>query len=114
MKDLGPKHFILGMEIKRDKANKRLWLSQHKYIEGIGKRFNMQDCKPIKVTILVGTKLSGDQCPKSQEENEYMACVPYVNAVESLMYAMVNTRPYIAHVLGALSKYMETPGVIPL
>lgn len=65
MKDLGPTHFILGMEIKRDKANKRLWLSQQKYIEGVLKRFNMQDFKPVKVPIPVGTKLFAYQCPKS-------------------------------------------------
>ena len=41
MKDIGPKHFILGMEIKRDRENKRLWLSQQKYIERVQKRFNM-------------------------------------------------------------------------
>ena len=35
MKDIGPTHFILGMGIKRDRANKRLRLSQHKYIEEI-------------------------------------------------------------------------------
>ena len=85
MKDIGPTHFILGMEIKRDRESKRLWLSQQKYIEEILKRFNIQDCKPIKVPIPIGTKLYVDQCPK------YMAHVPYANAVGSLMYAMVCT-----------------------
>ena len=60
MRYIGPTHFILGMEIKRDRSNKKLWLSQQKYIEGIMKIFNMQDCKPIKVPISVGTKLSVD------------------------------------------------------
>ena len=60
MKDLGPTHFILGMEFKRDKASKKLWLSQQKYVEGITERFNMQDCKPVKFSILVATKLLVD------------------------------------------------------
>ena len=110
MKDLILAHCILGMEIKRDRAKKRLWLSQQKYIEGILKRFNMQDCKLVKVPIPVGTKSFVDQCPKSQEEKEYMECVPYANAVRSLMYAMVNTQPSISHVVGVLSTYMETLG----
>ena len=33
MKDLGLAHFILGMEIKRGRASKKLWLSQQKYVE---------------------------------------------------------------------------------
>ena len=100
MKDLGPTHFILGMEIKMDRANKSISLSQHKYIEGNLKRFNMQDCKLVKVPIPVGTKLFADQCPKSEEEIEYMAHVPYASAVGCLMYSMVYTRPNIAHVVG--------------
>jgi hypothetical protein len=35
MKDLGAANFILGMEIKRDHANRKLWLNQRKYVETI-------------------------------------------------------------------------------
>ena len=66
----------------------------------------MQESKPVKVPILVGVKLSIEQCPKTQEEEEYMSWVPYANAVSSLMYAMFYTRPDIAHAVGVLSRYM--------
>ena len=36
--------------------------------------------------------------------------VPYASAVGSLMYAMVCTRPDIAHVVGVVSRYMNNPG----
>jgi hypothetical protein len=39
-----------------------------------------------------------------------MSRVPYASAVGSLMYAMVCTRPDIAHVVGVLSRYMSKPG----
>ena len=55
------------------------------------KRFNIQYCKPIKIPIAIGTRLSTNQCPKSQEEIEHMACVPYANVVGNTMYAMVST-----------------------
>jgi hypothetical protein len=61
----------------------------------------MQECKPVKVPILVGVKLYVDQCPKTQEEEEDMSRVPYVSVVGSLMYAMVCTRPDIAHASGS-------------
>ena len=51
----------------------------------------MQDCKLVRVPIPMVTKLYVGQCPKSEEEIEYMAHVPYANVVESLMYAMVDT-----------------------
>jgi hypothetical protein len=65
MKDLGAANFIFVMEIKRDRANRKLWLNQRKYVETILLRFNMQGCKQIKVPILVGVKLFADQCPKT-------------------------------------------------
>ena len=39
-----------------------------------------------------------------------MSHVSYANAVGSLMYAMVYTRPDIAHAMGVLSRYMSKPG----
>ena len=63
----------------------------------------------MKVPIPVGVKLSTEQCPKTQEEEEDMSHVPYASAVGSLMYAMVYTRPDIAHVVGVLSRFMSKP-----
>jgi hypothetical protein len=105
MKELSATNFILGMEIKRDQATRNLWLNQTNYIETIMKRFNMQDCKPLKVPILVGARITVEQCPKTQEEIEDMACVPYESVVGSLMYAMVCTRPDISHAMGVLRRY---------
>ena len=36
--------------------------------------------------------------------------VPYASVISSLMYAMVYTRPDIAHTVGVLSKFMSKPG----
>jgi hypothetical protein len=38
-----------------------------------------------------------------------MSRVPYSLTIDSLMYAMVCTRPYIAHVVGFVSRYMNNP-----
>ena len=110
MKDLGAASLILGMEIKRNHVDRKLWLNQRKYIETILHMFNMQECKPVKVPIPVGVRLSVEQCLKTQEEEEGMSHVPYASVVGSLMYAMVCTRPDIAHAVGVLSRYMSKPG----
>jgi len=65
MKDLGVENYILGMEIKRDGAKRKLWLNQRKYVETILQRFNMQDSKPVKVPIPVGVRLFAEQCTKT-------------------------------------------------
>jgi len=110
MKYLGATNYILGMEIKIDRAKGKLWLNQRKYVETILQRFNMQDSKPVKVPIPIGVKLSAEQCPKTQEEEEDMSHVPYASAVSSLMYVMVCIRPDIAHAVGVLSGFMSNPG----
>ena len=66
----------------------------------------MQDSKPMNVSIPVGVKLSVEQCPETQEEEEYMSCVPYASEVGSLMYVMVYTRLDIAQAVGVLSRFM--------
>ena len=49
-------------------------------------------------------------CPHTQEEIDYMSRIPYSLAVGSLMYAMVCTRPDIAHaVVGVVRRYMNNP-----
>eukprot|EP00253_Pinus_taeda_P019707 PITA_19707 len=68
------------------------------------------DSKPVKVPVPVGVRLSIEQCPKTQEEEEDMSHVPYASAVGTLMYAMVGTRPDIAHAVGVLSKFISKPG----
>jgi hypothetical protein len=60
MKDLGSSNIILGMEIKRDQKKRKLWLNQRKYVKTILQRFNMQECKSVKVLIPVGVKLFVD------------------------------------------------------
>jgi len=41
MKDLGAANYIFGMEIKRDRTKRKLWLNQRKYVKAILQRFNM-------------------------------------------------------------------------
>jgi hypothetical protein len=110
MKDLGAARQILGMEIFRDRRNGKLWLSQQKYVEKILLRFGMNNVKPVSVPLASHFKISSSLCPSTTEEKEYISQIPYANAVGSLMYAMVSTRPDISYVVGAVSRYMENPG----
>jgi hypothetical protein len=81
MKDLGAAKKILGMEITRDRKSGKLYLSQRGYL-----------------------------CPQSDHEIEYMSRVPYSNAVGSLMYTMVCSRPDLSHALSVVSRFMANPG----
>jgi hypothetical protein len=89
MKDLGAAKQILGMRINRDKQKGTLQLSQEEYIDRILKRFNMSNAKPVSTPLASHFRLSKDQSPKTEEEKDFMAKVPYASAIGSLMYAIV-------------------------
>uniref|UniRef100_A0A3Q7HPN3 Reverse transcriptase Ty1/copia-type domain-containing protein n=1 Tax=Solanum lycopersicum TaxID=4081 RepID=A0A3Q7HPN3_SOLLC len=110
MKDLGPAKQILGMKISRDRPAGTLNLSQELYIEKVLSRFRVNDAKPRTTPLANHFKLSKEQSLKTIVERDHMALVPYASAVGSLMYAMVCTRPNIAHAVGVVSRYMANPG----
>ena len=110
IKDLGAANQILGMSISRNKENGSLTLSQEKYIEKVLKKFSLNDAKIRSSPLGSHFKLSKAQSPKSDEDKKEMAKVPYASAVGSLMYAMVCTRPDIAHAVGVVSRFMSNPG----
>ena len=59
MKDLGTTKKILGMEIRRDRDSRKLWISQKIYIKKVLEKFNMQDANPVSIPLANHFKLSG-------------------------------------------------------
>jgi len=55
-------------------------------------------------------KLSSKQSLSNEAEKLDMKWVSYVSIVGSLMYAMVCTRPDIAHVIGIVSIFLSNTG----
>ncbi|XP_049381203.1 retrovirus-related Pol polyprotein from transposon TNT 1-94 [Solanum stenotomum] len=110
MKDLGQAKQILGMRITRLRDERKIYLSQKKYIECVLERFNMKNAKPIITPFAGHMKLSKKMCPTAREEKESIAKVPYSSVVRSLMYAVVCTRPDIAHAVSVVSRFLDNLG----
>ncbi|CAL1392755.1 unnamed protein product [Linum trigynum] len=110
MKDLGPAKQILGVKIIRDRGAKKIWLSQEKYIEKVLQRFNMDNAKAVSCPLAYYFILTSKQSPSTEKEMVEMDKIPYASAVGSLMYAMVCTRPDIAHAVGVVSRFLSKPG----
>eukprot|EP00253_Pinus_taeda_P026152 PITA_26152 len=76
------------------------------------------DSKPVKVPIPVGVRLSTEQFvspPKKRAGDTrrgrgHVPCSILQVQSGRLMYAMVCTRPNIAHAVGVLSRFMSKPG----
>ncbi|KAH9705191.1 hypothetical protein KPL70_011781 [Citrus sinensis] len=107
---LGEASYIPGIKLLRDRKNKTLALSQAVYIDKILARFSMENSKTCLLPFRHGITFSKDQSPKTSEEIERMRRVPYAEAVGSLMYAMLCTRPDICFAVGMVSRYQSNPG----
>ena len=111
MKDMGEASYVLGVKILRDRSKHLLGLSQEMYIKKMLQHYHMHDCKPMDTPIERNLSLSLDMCPKSPEEKEQMSKVPYSNAIGSLMYVIMCTRPYICYVVELASRFQSNTSI---
>ena len=98
--DMGGVRHVLGMVIKRGKMT----ISQSKYLEGVLKRFGMEQCKPVSTPLERGKhfqELPDDENPTNVNE--------YQKLMECLTYVTTATRPDLASAAGILSKFMSKP-----
>lgn len=109
MKNLGLAQQILGMNIVRNRKAKKIWLLQENYVERVIEKFNMKDTKPVNTPLANYFKVTKRSCPTTSTERKKMEAIPYSSTVGSLMYAMVCTRSYIAHVVGIMSRFLSNP-----
>ena len=110
MKDLGPAKQILEMTIHRDRSKKRIWLTQAGYVSRVMKKFHMENVKEVSIPMGQHYKLSIDQRPKNEAEEEEMQQIPYASMIGSIMYAMISTRPNIAQVVSVTNRFMSSYG----
>eukprot|EP00253_Pinus_taeda_P003002 PITA_03002 len=100
MKDLGRKHYFLGLEVWQQKAE--IFLGKGRYATKILKRFGMEDCRPMATPMITNWK----KIDASKDKDVYHAL--YRKLIGSLMY-LVNTRLDICYIVDTLSQFMVEP-----
>ena len=108
--DLGPVHWLLGIKVMRDREARTISLSQSGYIKTILVRFALTDAKPFPTPMIPGATYSKQDSPTTPAELAHMHAVPYREAIGSLMYASVATRPDITFAVSTLSQFLDNPG----
>ena len=109
--DLGELHWLLGIEVTRNREECSLALSQRSYIESIIRRFNFNDLKPVSSPMEPNVKLSSSQSPTTGADFAAMQHIHYCEAVGSLMYAALGTRPDISYAMTNVSRFSSNPGM---
>ena len=109
MKDLGPAKRILGMEIKRDREEGVVELSQKEYLQKVLRTFRMENCKPVKTPLGAHMRLKSVTDKEREEEADQMKFIPYANAVGNIMYLMIGSRPDLECPVGMINRFMGKP-----
>jgi hypothetical protein len=107
--DLGPIHWLLGIKITRDRP-KTISLSQQLYIDSVLAQFSLQDAQGYSTPMVPSTLYTCSDVPTDTTEDAQMGKVPYREAIGSLMYASVATRPDITFAISTLLQFLENPG----
>ena len=100
-----PAHHFVGLSIHRNRQERTLYVSQPDYIKRTLLRFQMGNCNPKGLPADPGCRLE-----KSQDSVE--SCpekMPYREAIGSLMYLMLASRPDIAFAVNQVSQFCEKP-----
>lgn len=95
--------YFLGLEIKRQ-SNGDIKVCQKSYAQKILERFNFVGCRPVSSPMLPSpASLAPGKAPEITHQ------YPYRQAVGSLMYLMLSSRPDLAYAVGFLSRSLENP-----
>ncbi|KAK2068862.1 hypothetical protein P8C59_003478 [Phyllachora maydis] len=110
IEDLGPAAYFLGVQIIRDRPNRRLWLNQSQYVEEAVSRFNLADSKPISIPLQPGLvsqlQLEEDIASHLCNSTEIKL---YQSLVGTAIYIMLLTRVDISFTVQWLSRSLNRP-----
>jgi len=99
---LGDASMFVGLQIERDRIEKSMRIHQKAYIAQVIERFGMSKAKSVSVPADPHVTLD------SVEEDELdISNIPYREAVGSLMFLAVISRPDIAFAVNVLSRFLN-------
>lgn len=99
MKDLGKLSYYLGIDFEQGDGYIRM--NQKRYIKKMLNKFGMADCKPRCTP--------SEQKLESVTDDDPFDSRKYREAVGSLIYIMMGTRPDICWIVSKLSQYLSKP-----
>jgi transposase InsO family protein len=108
MEDMGEATFILGIDIKRDRAQRSISIGQSAYINTLLRRHGMADCNPTS-TPMDSAAASDLMAAAGGYEASLGLTRDYQSIIGGLMFAAICTRPDIAFAVNRLSRYCSNP-----
>lgn len=102
IKDLGPLHYFLGIEVHS--SSDGLILSQKKYITELLAKTNMTQCRPDSTPMSSSEKISRNNGTKLSSDDVSL----YRSIVGALQYLMM-TRPDLSFAVNKVCQFLQQP-----
>ena len=105
--DIGSKeelHYFIGIQIVRDRANRKISLLQSRYIEDVLHRFNMQDCNPAPTPAVLSSQPLSEGGPLDKVDH-----ATYRSLVGAVLWVAVATRIDIQLAVSLLTQHVHQP-----
>ena len=107
-KDLGPAFTFIGLQITRDRTNRRVYIDQGPYVLEILEEFGLLGTAPVAIPMepkeTWDVSTDRNHAPLSPTET-----TTYQRAIGKLMYLMLATPPDVAYAVTKLAQYASTP-----
>jgi hypothetical protein len=105
---IGTQFQYVGLDIQLDRYRRTAYINQSGYIERVLDQFGMTDCRPRYTPMEEGLKL-GLGAAETGEHPEPVDKSLYRQAVGSLLYIALGSRPDIAYAATTLGRYSSNP-----
>ena len=103
--ELGPIKHYLGIEIRRDRSNRTISLSQKAYIEKILDKYGYKQGRTVKTPMLTGQKLD-----KFEGTTTKASKLEFAAQIGAIIYAMTITRPDTAYAASSVAQHAANLG----
>ena len=104
LKILGGVRYVLGIEVKYLRDDRRLNISQGSCISRLAEKFNQVDAKAVS-----NPSVEGQAMVKMDKFDNRIKNRPYRSLMGSLFDVATGTRPDIAYAVCQLSRHLEFP-----
>ena len=103
-------NWVMGFKLIEDCGEGTISIDHSLYIEAVLRRFGMEECNPACTPLDLGTLLSADNCPATEDEKAAMKNIPYHKLVGALTWITVVSCPDIAFTATYLTRFNANPG----
>lgn len=75
-------------------------------------KFRLTNAKPVSTPMDPNARYSTGQCPSTPNQVSWMKGIPYSEAVGSVLWPVVVSRPDAEFTIGILSQFVQNPGPV--